>query len=814
MTVSAEQCRHSTGDEAVSKRLVELRPSRKRRREEQAPPGLEDGFAYPFGDDLSGMPSGTTEQRVYVYAEQDEVTPPPLRPALPTTLSQEEEADILDGLSTDGRDDQQDEPPPTTTTSVPPPPGLLPIPETVATDATEILVGGPDEDADLNSSDEPEMENIPQSRQESGDHVNLSSGSLNEALRRSPDSLDGVPRRQRSRSPPPTTRNATTQRPPGEAAPSTTERAFVAFLNRRVCKKTAAARKKELNYEKADAKKKKGIEEARGKEWSNWKNFDAVKTLLPDAAQKYLEEHPEVKPTPMRWVDIDKAEPWETPRLKSRIVVRGDLERGADNTRTDSPTCSSLILNLTLSVAASNKWKLKGGDITASFLQGERMTRTLALRPPKGGLPGVPEGSLLLAQKPVYGTKDAPRGFWRRLHRVCLELGLRAVPYENAAYVLADSAGKLKGVMVSHVDDLLWCGDRDMDDIMAKLQAEFKFGTLEINDSFTYCGRLISQDAGGIRVTCPNVACKVRPISLTAERKSNRGGKATENEVSQLRSVVGSLNWVTRVCRPDIGYQVHRLQSVMRVATVGDLIACNALLNYVKKSSDLGLCYAYDAFDYADLQIVSITDASHAADYDVAGDGRLLGHRSQSGRILGLCGSKFLETGEGKIHVLAYHSNVIRRVCRSTLQAETLSMLSGYEEAEHLRAVLDGMQHTDSDHKLIRAMDSINIHMLTDCRSLEEHLKQAGLHTVGDKRLAIDLCGLRQMIWREHGQEVGDPLYSDFPPEQGSTKVRWVETKTMLADSLTKEMKCRQIIEVMQAGTLTVDFDKSVSKKK
>ena len=38
MTVSAEQCRHSAGEEAVSKRLVELRPSRKRRREEQAPP--------------------------------------------------------------------------------------------------------------------------------------------------------------------------------------------------------------------------------------------------------------------------------------------------------------------------------------------------------------------------------------------------------------------------------------------------------------------------------------------------------------------------------------------------------------------------------------------------------------------------------------------------------------------------------------------------------------------------------------------------------------------------------------------------------
>ena len=41
--------------------------------------------------------------------------------------------------------------------------------------------------------------------------------------------------------------------------------------------------------------------------------------------------------------------------------------------------------------------------------------------------------------------------------------------------------------------------------------------------------------------------------------------------------------------------------------------------------------------------------------------------------------------GGGQAYLLSYHSNVIRRVCRSTLQAQTLSMIAGYEEAEHLR---------------------------------------------------------------------------------------------------------------------------------
>ena len=58
----------------------------------------------------------------------------------------------------------------------------------------------------------------------------------------------------------------------------------------------------------------------------------------------------------------------------------------------------------------------------------------------------------------------------------------------------------------------------------------------------------------------------------------------------------------------------------------------------------------------------------------------------------------------------------------------------------------------------MNAMDLTTMNLLTDCRSLQEHLCQAGLHSVGDKRLAIDLCGLRQMVWRKKGEEVGDPL--------------------------------------------------------
>ena len=206
----------------------------------------------------------------------------------------------------------------------------------------------------------------------------------------------------------------------------------------------------------------------------------------------------------------------------------------------------------------------------------------------------------------MYGTKDAPRGFWKRLHRVALSKGLRAIPGEHAAYVLRDDKKGLQGIVIAHVDDLLWSGTEAMDRVMAQIIQEFKFGALEFGDKFDYCGRTVEQGEKGITVTCPNNAAKVRPIFIGADRKKQKDLPVTEQERNQLRSVVGSLNWLVRVCRVDVAYEVHRLQALMQKALVEDLIMCNQILNYVKKTPNKGMHFKYEAFDTDDMVIYSM----------------------------------------------------------------------------------------------------------------------------------------------------------------------------------------------------------------
>ena len=81
----------------------------------------------------------------------------------------------------------------------------------------------------------------------------------------------------------------------------------------------------------------------------------------------------------VRWVITPKVVDG-VPSVKARLVAKGFQEQ--QDFRKDSPTCSRESIRLTLAVIASNKWKLQGFDIRRAFLQGDKIERTVFLKPP------------------------------------------------------------------------------------------------------------------------------------------------------------------------------------------------------------------------------------------------------------------------------------------------------------------------------------------------------------------------------------------------------------------------------------------------
>ena len=464
-------------------------------------------------------------------------------------------------------------------------------------------------------------------------------------------------------------------------------------------------------------------------------------------------------------------------------------------------------MGLVFTLSASRMTDLYGGDISAAFLQGSKLDRVLVLAAPKEGIPGLDyeDEMFYLVSSTAYGTKDAPRGWFKNLDGTLKKETFVPLPYEQAAYVLHHEDGTLAGLLTVHVDDLLWTGGDYIESKMKTIQEKYKFGKVSVNE-FTYCGRDVKKDETGIKITCPSLMDRVRMIHLTVEEKKQADQPVSERLRGQLRSVIGSLAWLARVCRPDLSYAVCKLQSCVHSATIGDVKYANKMVELAKRDKFKGLTYPAGIFNFEDAMIVAIQDASHAADYDLSGSGQKLGHRSQSGRLLCLASKDFKQNREGVLMLLEWHSTVLKRVCRSTLQAETLSLLLGSEEAEHLRFVMYGIKdpNTRRSNWITDAMDEIEVDWFTDCKSLHQHVNQSGLHMVTDKRLAIDLSGIRQQVWRSKGEEYGDPLITDRIPASATTRLNWTSTDRMLADPLTKGMRHFGLDQLMEGQAVSL----------
>ena len=498
------------------------------------------------------------------------------------------------------------------------------------------------------------------------------------------------------------------------------------------------------------------------------------------------------------------------PKLKSRLVVRGDLE--ANEIRSDSPTLSSLGQCVIFSFAACRGYALYSGDISSAYLQGAPVARKLLLSAPRGGIPGVPGDAVLRARVPIYGTRDAGRGFYKVLRAALEQSGLRALQTEPALYVL-ERGGETLGFCGTHVDDVLWAGGPEMDDAMEKVKAAFGFGKIE-RDTFRYCGKAVSRNPeGDVLIACEETLRRIDFIDVPPGRAKQPDQPCTENERTQLRSVAGSLIWCVRQNRPDLAYEVNQLQVKQAAPRVADLLAANRVLGKARADAGRTMRYRAKAFDWDAAAVYAVSDASHGGEEDMLG-GALEPHRSQSGRIILLASPALAEDaraapGESPapfpVHFLEWSSKVLRRVCRSTLQAEAYSLTAAVESAGHVRALLAearGPLPKGPELWDFAARAGRKLFWMTDCRSLHDTLVRTALARVLDKRLSLELCALRQDLWRDSEPGPRDPGVEDDrpPPERATDEVIWIDTQVMLSDSLTKACDTSVLLHAMAEG--------------
>ena len=469
--------------------------------------------------------------------------------------------------------------------------------------------------------------------------------------------------------------------------------------------------------------------------------------------------------------------------------------REVEGLRTDSPTGDADAHNLVFSWCASNKVTIKSADVSSAYLQGKQNDSFILYRIPKGGIPeeDVAEGAVLAARVPIYGTKDAGRGWWLQLKEVVLENGYTLNKILPTMFALRVN-DKIVGVMSSNVDDLLYGShpehEKAMEDILDRFAVRDRSET-----SFRFCGKEVLQHADfSITVTAKDNTEKIRPINIGDKRRAS--DKCTAEETTCLRSVVASMAWVARQVRPGLSYRVSKLQSVAGNGFVKDMRECNKVLEFAQENFGEGIHFASEGINWDDAVVCSINDASFCNETVVI-DGVPEPGRSQQGFVVCLAPAGILNAAEAIIHPISWSSTHIKRVCRATLMAETFAMIKGTEAGTRIRAAIVDMKgKLDMKNWEETAANEMGHCWMTDCDSLFEHLMSQRLNAIENKRLAIDLMGLRQQIWERSGERTLEIDHScgDYP--------RWIDTSVMLADPLTKAMSCDRLSSTMMTGRL------------
>ena len=125
---------------------------------------------------------------------------------------------------------------------------------------------------------------------------------------------------------------------------------------------------------------------------------------------------------------------------------------------------------------------------------------------------------------------------------------------------------------------------------MGQLRTRLKFGKWRNvhNDSAEYIGRTLKQlDNFEIQVSMQRyIEEKLKPVVLPKERLKDKSALLTEQEISWLRGVGGSLLWVGKEGRPDVGAACAMAMSWSSGGpTIDHILAANKTVNELKATA-------------------------------------------------------------------------------------------------------------------------------------------------------------------------------------------------------------------------------------
>jgi hypothetical protein len=381
-----------------------------------------------------------------------------------------------------------------------------------------------------------------------------------------------------------------------------------------------------------------------------------------------------------RWVFKKKRDQTgKVVRYKARFVAKGfSQEPGKDFFDVFAPVAKSGSLRTVLAAAAANDWELDNMDVDTAFLQSE-VNEEIYVKQPQGFEQFGPKGETLVCRviMSLYGLRQAPRNWNKKLDRRLRACGLRPSTADSCVYVRIDSRGTL--IVVVYVDDLTIAGSNRaiVDEFKNFISESFKMKDLgpmrwmlgmEIIRDREKKTLEISQKAylKSVLERYGMNSCKPTdtPAQGVLERLGDEDGNTTDRE---YMSLVGSVQYAAIISRPDIAFAVQNLARHLQKTGQQHWIAAKRLLRYLAGTLDVGILWG----KAQDEELV----LSAYCDADWGGD--IATRRSTTAYVFMLAGGS-----------ISWASKLQPTVALSSAEAEYMAVSAAVQEAVYMRQLL------------------------------------------------------------------------------------------------------------------------------
>ena len=232
----------------------------------------------------------------------------------------------------------------------------------------------------------------------------------------------------------------------------------------------------------------------------------------------------------------------------------------------------------------------------------------------------------------------------------------------------------------------------------------------------------------------------------------------TPEELKGYRKIVGCLNWVATVSRPDLCFDVVILSTHFKDAKVENLIAANKA---VRKLQVYDMVVLYPRLVVDDhLRILLYTDSAYKNLSD--------GMNSCGGYII------FLVDSNNRCCPIQWKSNKVRRIVTSTLAAEALALEDGVKDAIFQRAIL---------HELFDGLP-LTIECFVDNKGVVDAIHST--HAVDDRLTRLTIAAVQEHLYKKE-----------------IAAVHHINGVNMIADVLTKHgASPKLLLDVLETGRI------------